>query len=184
MGNRENIMDRWYESDRWTKEKRNPRGAFNGTPQFPFDKLYITPFTHERKTDEYGNSLYLPIEGRNFTPTGVEVMDDYIRHMQRGESNIRAFCKLYNARVADIDSLVFLLTGMSNQRFRAAWQVRTADLLLRYTDMKLNEIARRSGMGTRNNMYFIYERELNTSAKERRDAIRKNGDLGRFIIKE
>ena len=55
----------------------------------------------------------------------------------------------YDARTSDIDSMVFLLTGMSNQAFRAKWQIHTADLLLRYTKMGVAEVAQRSGMGTR-----------------------------------
>lgn len=53
------------------------------------------------------------------------------------------------------------------QDFRNRWIVRMADLLLRYTDMTIDEIARRSGDGTRTNLYFIYERDMNTSPTAR-----------------
>ena len=179
-------MDRWYGGDKRSTygTPKTPREPFKGTPQFSFEGLYITPFTHERTTDEYGNVVYYPIKGKDMTPTGFAVMDDYLQHLSMGKADISDFCARYNARTADIDSLVFLLTGLPNLDFRTRWQMRTADLLLRYTNMGVVEIARRSGMGTRNNMYFIYERELNCSPTERREAIRKSGDLGRFIIKE
>jgi len=58
--------------------------------------------------------------------------------------------------------------------------VRCADELLRYTDKPLAEIARLCGAGSRNNLYFIYERDLNCSPTMRRQQLRQEGDLGRF----
>ncbi len=185
MGNRAKVMDRWYGREKgygW-REPKKPREPFKGKPQFTFEELYITPFTHERTTDQYGNVVYYPLPEKNLAPSGVAVMDDYLQHLYRGEADIAAFCAKYNARTADLDSLVFLLTGMPNLEFRTRWQLTTADALLRYTKMAVADIAVRSGMGTRNNMYFIYEREFDQSPTERRDAIRQDGDLGRFAIR-
>ena len=184
MGNRARVLDRWYGRNNrrsgWRAAK-TPRGAFTGVPQYKFEDLYISPLTHKRSADADGNIIYVPIEpARNMTPTGIKVMDNYLQHLARGESDVTEFCKQYNARTSDIDGMVFLLTGMSNQAFRAKWQIHTADLLLRYTDMGVAEVARRSGMGTRTNMYFIYERELDTSPTERRNALRQKGDVGRY----
>lgn len=185
MGNRKNVLDRWYGDNHRSpnSEARKPRALFRGTPQFTFDQLYISPFTHRRSADEYGNIVYRPVGERNLAPTGVEVMDDWLRHLAEGHADLAAFCARYNARTSDLDSLVFLLTGLSNLEFRTRWQLRTADALLRYTKMSVEDIARRSGMGTRNNMYFIYEREFNLSPTERRRQLREKGDVGRFAIK-
>lgn len=60
----------------------------------------------------------------------------------------------------------------------------SADLLLRYTDMTVEELARRSGTGTRTNLYFIYERDLNTSPTTRSNALRKPGECGRYKFVE
>ena len=187
MGNRARVLDRWYGRNNrrsgWRAAK-TPRAAFTGVPQYKFEDLFISPLTHKRSADADGNIIYVPIEpARNMTPTGIKVMDNYLQHLARGESDVTEFCKQYNARTSDIDGMVFLLTGMSNQAFRAKWQIHTADLLLRYTDMGVAEVARRSGMGTRTNMYFIYERELDTSPTERRNALRQKGDVGRFSIR-
>lgn len=185
MGNRKNVLDRWYGAGHRSSdsEARKPRAPFRGTPQFDFEQLYIAPFTHRRSADEQGNIVYRPVEERNLAPTGVAVMDDWLRHLADGRTDLAAFCARYNARTSDLDSLVFLLTGMSNFEFRTRWQLRTADALLRYTKMSVEDIARRCGMGTRGNMYFIYEREFNLSPTERRRQLREKGDLGRFAIK-
>ena len=187
MGNRARVLDRWYGRNNrrssW-RDPQKPRGAFMGEAQYKFEDLYISPLTHRRTADTNGNIIYVPIETpRNLTPTGIHVMDNYIQHLARGEADVADFCKKYNARTSDIDGMVFLLTGMSNQAFRTKWQIRTADLLLRYTDMGVAEVAQRSGMGTRTNMYFIYERELDTSPTERRNAMRQRGDVGRFAVR-
>ena len=50
--------------------------------------------------------------------------------------------------------------------------------------MTVEEIARRSGAGTRTNLYFIYERDLNTSPTARRNTLRKPGELNRYKIIE
>lgn len=183
MGNRAKVLDRWY-SSYGRRSVKKPRAAFTGEAQYKFDDLFISPLTHKRTADADGNIIYVPIEPpRNMTPTGIKVMDSYLQHLARGESDVTEFCKQYNARTSDLDGMVFLLTGMSSQQFRTKWQIQTADLLLRYTDMGVTEVARRSGMGSRTNMYFIYERELDTSPTERRHALRQRGDVGRFSIR-
>lgn len=182
-GNRANVMNRWYGRDKDNLRHQTPRTPFKGEPQYTFEKLFITPFTHAFTADDMGRTGYTPIE-RNLTPTGIHILDAYLRALHRGHSDVADFCDRYNARTADLDGLIFLLTGMSNQEFRNRWILKTADLLLRYTGMTVEEIARRSGAGTRTNLYFIYERDLNTSPTARRNALRKPGELNRYKIVE
>lgn len=180
-GNKKNVLSRWGNIKR--KEVKTQRKPFKGEPQFTFDDLYIPPFTHELSTDEVGRQGYVPIE-KNMTPTGVSVMDEYLQSLHKCMTDIKTFCDRYGARTTDLDGLVFLLTGMSNMQFRARWMVRCADDLLRYTDMDVTEVARRCGAGSRTNLYFIYERDFNCSPSDRREALRKDGDLGRYKIVE
>jgi AraC-like DNA-binding protein len=173
----------WIERDDFMEDA--PKKFFRMTPgkEVRLKNAYIVMCTGCTK-DADGNIIYVPIEQpRNMTPTGIKVMDDFIQHLARGEFDVMKFCKQYNARTSDLDGMVFLLTGMSYLAFRTKWQIHTADLLLRYTDMGVAEVARRCGMGSRTNMYFIYERELDTSPTERRHALRQQGDLGRFAVR-
>ena len=123
--------------------KRPPR-EFRGKPQWTLDELYISPFTARRRYDEEGVMHYDPVE-RNLKPTGVEVMDHYLRRLTEGRDKVEAFCRIYGLRTEDLDSLIYILTGMSGADFRMAYQLRLADDLLRYTDLPLAEVARRSG---------------------------------------
>ena len=58
----------------------------------------------------------------------------------------------------------------------------TLDDLLRYTDLPLAEIARRSGLGSQINLYQALRRDCNMSATERRHFLRQEGDEGRFEL--
>lgn len=174
-------MKRWGSSRVREEDRRYPRKPFSGKAQFSFDELYISPFTHELIVDEYGRKEYKPLT-KNFTPTGVNVLDAYIQALYSRNLNVSEFCARYEATTAELAGLIYLLTGISNIDFRNRWILRNAENLLRYTDMSITEVARRSGAGTRNNLYFIYEREMNCSPTTRREQLRKDGDLGRFKI--
>lgn len=79
-------------------------------------------------------------------------------------------------------ALVFILTGMKAMRFRQLYQARLADDLLRYTSLSPAEVARRSGIGSAINLYQSLRRDCNMSATERRQALRQEGDEGRFLL--
>lgn len=146
-GNRSNVMDRWYGREKDGYRHQEPRTPFKGEPQYTLESPFITPFTHAFTANDMGRTGYTPIE-RNLTPTGIQVLDAYLQALHRRQSDIADFRDRYNACTSDLDGLVFLLTGMTNQDFRKCWILKTADLLLRYTDMTVEEIAHRSGAGT------------------------------------
>lgn len=54
--------------------------------------------------------------------------------------------------------------------------------LLRYTSLSPAEVARRSGIGSAINLYQSLRRDCNMSATERRQALRQEGDEGRFVL--
>jgi AraC-like DNA-binding protein len=161
------------------EEKRKER-TLRLRAQYQLKDLYITPFRERRRFDEDGNISYVPIES-NQRPTGVEVMDDYLRSLTAGKRDVGQFCRHYGLRYADLDSLIFVLTGMRGQDFRMAYQLRLADDLLLYTDLPLDEVAERSGLGTRANLHIAIRRGFGCLAGERRKS-RGPMDAGRFRL--
>ena len=161
-------------------EKRPPR-KFRGKPQWTLDEVYISPFTARRRYDEEGVMHYDEVE-RRLHPTGVEVMDHYLRRLSEGEDEVKAFCQIYGLRTEDMEALIFILTGMSGPDFRMAYQLRLTDDLLRYTDLPLAEVARRSGLGSHTNFCVFIRREYNQTPRERREALRQKGDAGRYRV--
>ena len=151
------------------------------TPQFTFEQLYISPFTQRKRYDEDGRWQYVPME-RKTSPTGILVMDQYVRFLAAGNMDLQPFLESTGLELGEINALVFILTGIKNVRFRQLYQRQLADDLLRYTDMPIDEVARRAGLGSPNNFYLTLRREWNMSATERRSRIRQEGDLGRFKI--
>ena len=175
------VKDRWYGDHKYRHERELKPHEFKGTPQFTFDDLYITPFTHRRHYSEDGLVTYVPLE-RNFQPTAIRVMDDFLHSMSAGHSDVTTFCERYGARTNDIDSLIFLLTGMRGIDFRQAYQLRMADELLRYTSLGVVDIARRCGFGSRTNLCFAYQCDLCTTPSDRREQLRQQGDEDSYKI--
>ena len=175
------VKDRWYNDHKYRNRRELKPREFKGTPQFMLDELYITPFTLRRRYSEDGRVTYVPME-RNLQPTGIRVMDDFLRSLSAGRADVTAFCERYGARTSDIDSLIFLLTGMRGIDFRQAFQLRMADELLRYTSLGVVDIARRCGFGSRTNLYFAYKRDLHTTPSDRREKLRQQGDEDRYKI--
>ena len=160
--------------------KRPPR-EFRGKPQWTLDEVYISPFTARRRYDEEGVMHYDEVE-RRLHPTGVEVMDHYLRRLTEGKDEVTSFCKIYGLRTEDLDSLIYILTGLSGPDFRMAYQLRLADDLLRFTDLPLAEVARRSGFGSHTNFCVVIRRERKQTPSERRMALRQKGDAGRYRV--
>ena len=148
-------------------------------PQYKWEDLYISPFKQQRVYDADGNVSYVALEQEPLH-TGIDLFDQYIRYIAAGGSCTNAFAEKLGAKGEDFSSLVFLLTGMKLYDFRIAYQLRIADDLLRYTDMAMPEVARRSGLGTPLNLYYIFKREYNIPPGRRRHELRKKDDLGRY----
>lgn len=175
--------DAWkHRQWRSSREKRKvkPR-VLKDEPQFRLDELYISPLRQRRRYSEDGYVSYVERERRT-EPTGIRLFDAYLQYLTRGGSDMQAFAERHGLRRDDIDSMVFILTGMRGVDFRMAYQVRMADELLRYTDMQLPEVSRRAGFGSANNLYLTYKREFNLAPGYRRERLRKAGDVGRYKL--
>ncbi|MBR2183936.1 MAG: hypothetical protein IJ897_00715 [Prevotella sp.] len=153
--------------------------TFRGEPQYTLDQLYISPFTRRKRWDKDGHWQYVTME-RNMSPTGITVMDDYLRYLANGNNDMQAFADRYGLKREEVAGMIFILTGVKGIRFRQLYQMRLVDDLLRYTDMDPVDVARRSGLGSKNNMYLALRREYNQNIGERRNFLRKENDLGRF----
>ena len=150
-------------------------------PQFSLDDLFITPFTKKKRFDEDGHWQYVPI-ARNMSPTGIHVMDDYLRSLSRPDFSIGAFAARHGLKTDEVNALVFILTGIKGTIFRQLYQARMTDELLRYTDLPFDEVARLSGHGSPSNCYLSLRRDCNMSPPERRRFLRQPGDLNRYAL--
>lgn len=175
------VKDRWYGRHEYRHTRDFSPRVLKVEPPFTFDQLYISPMTVRRCYGDNGKARYEPVE-RNLQPTGFVIMDDYLNMLASGRLDLSSFCARYGIRLNDLDSLIFIFTGMRGIDFRFAFQLRMADELLRFTDMPVAEVARRCGYGSRVNFYFALQRDLRTSPTARRMQLREEGDVGRYKL--
>ena len=168
-------------------KKQKPRVLKMKAP-FTFDELYCSPLREERCYELKDNGTGKPqVEekyvARNLPEvrlTGIQAMDEFVRFLADGRSDLQAFCEERGLRISDIDSLVFVLTGMRGIDFRQRYQVKMMDELLRYTSLSPAEVARRSGLGSAHNLYQTTKREYDEAPVEHRKNLREPGDEGRY----
>ena len=112
--------------------------------------------------------------------TGVKIFDDWVTYLLHGCSDMSRFCKRYEGlRTGDLDSLAFALTGMGSLEFQMKFRLRTLDALLRYSTLPPEDVASRSGFGSKNNLYLTCKREYGIAPMQRRADI-KSPDAGRY----
>lgn len=81
-----------------------------------------------------------------------------------------------------MSAVFYALTGRSYPEVRDAVRVRLADELLRYTDLPMAELAQRAGFASAQFYARVVKRTFGMSPRERRDALRQDGDLGRYLL--
>ena len=155
---------------------------------FTFDELYCSPLREERRCEFKDDGTGKPQVLENYVArnlpevrlTGIQAMDEFVRFLADGRSDIQAFCEERGLRISDIDSLVFVLTGMRGIDFRQRYQINMMNELLRYTSLSPAEVARRSGLGSAHNLYQTTKREFGEAPIEHRKNLREPGDEGRY----
>ncbi len=155
--------------------------TFIGTPQWTIDKLYISPFTAKRRYDEDGEVHYDKIE-RNLNPSGIHVLDHYVRRLTEGKDDLTEFCNTYGLWDEDWSVFLFIMSGMDSRAFLRAYQLRLADDLLRYTDLPFKEVGMRSGLGSHTNLCLVLRKHYGQSPSQRRSFLRQKNDLGRYVL--
>lgn len=152
-------------------------------PQFTVQQLFVPPFATMRRYHEDGTYEYVPLPD-TCVHTGLEVFDDFIALMARHPYSARRIAAKLGVREPDLSGLVRIATGLSLSDFVAAWQLLAADELLRYTNLRMPEIARICDMGKGVNFNNRIVRAYKCTPLERRWALRRKNDLGRFRLPE
>ena len=172
--------NRWYHFDD-TRPYHRRVIKMAEPPQFDPEDLYISVFTERRVYDEDGHISYVPNE-RNLSPSGVNLLDAYLRFMSEGNSSPGLFCARHGIEVSDLHTLILLLTGVDGVTFRLWWQSQIIGELLCHTNLSMDEVAKRSGLGTAMNLFYACRREFDCAPRRYREVIRGEGDLGRYRL--
>lgn len=145
------------------------------------DDLYVTPLAKERHFDDDGRPYYT-LRQRRMSPTGIAVVDELMRRWSRGSMVMRLDAEFLGCDKRDVSGFLKVLTGMRGDEFRELYQRRMLDELLRYTELTLEEVARRSGVGTPQNLCLFTQRRYHCTPFERRQRLRRQGDAGRYAV--
>ena len=170
----------WFEKFRTRPKPTVRKAGFKA--QWTVEQLWRSPFKEERRYKTDGVRVWSEWEAISPSAgTGVKIFDEWLQYLTEGNYEAQSFCLRYpGMRTDDLDSLAFVLTGMRAQEFSMKYRAMTLDVMLRYTDLPLEEVARRAGIGSMNNLYLTCKREWGMAPTYRRAAIRKKEDIGRF----
>ena len=165
------------------KTKAGPRRADFET-KWKVDTLWVNPFREERRFVTDGTHIreeWVRLDDAEKDRTGIPIMDEWLRYLSKGGTYVKDFCSGYSGlRRSDLDTMTFILTGMGLDEFQKEYRLKTLRMLLKYTDMPLDEVARYAGCGSKHNVYMICRREWNMAPMKLRKSIQESGDAGRY----
>ena len=150
-------------------------------PQFTVQQLFVSPFATMRRYHEDGTYEYVPLPDTRIH-TGLDVFDEMISLMSRRVCSAGQLAVRLGVKGPDLNGLVRIATGLCLSEFVAAWQLLMADELLRYTDLRMTEIARYCCMGNGVNFTNRIVRAHKCPPLTRRWHLRQKNDLGRFKL--
>lgn len=154
--------------------------------QWTVEQLWRNPSMEERRFMTDGLRVWEewnPVAVKEHQLTGVRIFDEWVQYIAEGHLDMAAFCRRYDGLLTgDLNSLSFVLTGMGSIEFMFQYRLKTVDFLLRYTDLPNGEVARRSGFGSKNNLYLACKRAWGVAPMRRRQAVKKPGDVGRYRL--
>lgn len=145
-----------------------------------FDELYVSPFTKQRVYDRDGNISYEPVASTKKS-TGIGIVEKLLTLIANGTSR-RTIMSVMELDYRELNGVMRLLTGMTYNELTRRYALRLADDLLRYTDLGIEEVAKRSHIGSADNMRREFKKAYNCTPNQRRRHLRKRGDLGRYRL--
>lgn len=166
------IIQSLMPSKRRNENTRGKHTVLRVEPQYQVKDLIISPFTHRREYDRQGNEVYIPIE-RNENPTGIHLLDEFLRRMADGGITLFDYCTEKGLLTEDLSGLLFTLTGLRWQEFKETYCHEMVAHLMLYSDLTVEEIARRALYGSRFGLTRHYQKTFHCSLKEYRDRLRK-----------
>ena len=114
------------------------------TPQYPFERLYVSPFTRRRGFNEQTLTYTLvPMEQKR-QRTGIELLDLVVDCLIAG-SDPRSVAYKLGITLEKLSASLITLTGLSTVSLRKQWRMQLAHDLLRYTNLPFTDVMQRCG---------------------------------------
>ena len=151
------------------------------TPQYPFETLYVSPFTKKRGFDERSLTYTLVPMETTRRRTGIELLDAVVDSLVKGNDPRYVAGPLGITR-EKLSTSVFALTGHSLVALRKHWRMQLTYELLRYTDLTLKEVMQRCGYTSKPTFSRTVIQWWGSSPKNIRRQAREHGDIGKYAL--
>lgn len=151
------------------------------TPQFTLEQLYASPFTSERKFRPDG-SIYWEELTDTIPITGIDALDEFLRLVRAGNRTVKVIASLMGLSTIELNAFLKILTGHSPSEFIRFFMFRQAQQLLQYTDLTIDDIAKRCGYRNNANLTQSFTPVAGVTPSIYRRQHQRKLDRGRFRI--
>ena len=149
--------------------------------QYPFERLYVAPFTQRRGFDERSLTYKMvPMEPARQL-TGVKVLDTVVDGLIASALRTKAPGHRSHTN-PKLSATVQKLTGLTLPELRMHWHMQVAYDLLHYTDLPLQEIMNRCGYTSMPTFSRTVRRWWGVSPQHLRILARNSGDIGKYAL--
>ena len=113
--------------------------------QWPFERLYVAPFTQRRGFDERSLTYRMVPMEQARQLTGIRVLDMVVDRLIKGPGPKKPPPRYRGYTDPKLSATIHKLTGLTLPELRMHWHMQVARDLLRYTDLPLTEVMQRCG---------------------------------------
>lgn len=149
--------------------------------QWPFERLYVAPFTQRRGFDERSLTYRMvPMESERQL-TGIKVLDMVVDSLIASALRTKAPGHRSHTN-PKLSATVQKLTGLTLVELRMHWHMQVAYDLLHYTDLPLQEVMNRCGYTSMPTFSRTVRRWWGVSPQHLRILARNSGDIGKYAL--
>jgi len=151
----------------------------NFKPMFTLERLYWPPFTRRRGFDEdRWVTVWKPYDARPQS-TGIPLIESVVTRLHDGKDATEVAVE-YGISEDELATVLRVFTGMKTLELQRRWRLRMADDLLRYTSLRMDEVAKRCGYYSGSSMSRSILKYTGQKPTRRRIALRQQGDVNKF----
>ena len=149
--------------------------------QWPFERLYVAPFTQRRGFDERSLTYRMVPMEQSRQLTGIKVLDMVVDRLIASALRTKATGHRSHTD-PKLSATIHKLTGLTLPELRMHWHMQVARDLLRYTDLPLTEVMQRCGYTSMPTFSRTVRRWWGVSPQRARIAARNRGDIGKYAL--
>ena len=149
--------------------------------QWPFERLYVAPFTQRRGFDERSLTYRMVPMEQARQLTGIKVLDMVVDRLIKGPGP-KKNPRYRGYTDPKLSATIQKLTGLTLPELRMHWHMQVARDLLRYTELPLQQVMQRCGYTSMPTFSRTVRRWWGVSPQHLRILARNSGDIGKYAL--